>query len=1178
MSMTNSETILRCPSLLFLVFIALLYSCNPEKKAASLSNTNEATTKTLLSPPQVTRLADLPDSLQPESVELSKMPPPLVIKIPTTRDGTYYMNAGQSGENQKTYLEPPAIISLPVAKNEKGVPALGPDGQPIILGDGGISDFTTFNTDNGLPIDGILSSCMDHLGNLWFGTSGGGVSRFDGKSFVNFDATHGLANDGIYAVKEDSRGNMWFGTYAGGVTCFNGKSFVTYTTSDGLANDIIWSIEEDRKGNLWFGTVGGGASRFEPDKRKFTNFSTKQGLPANEIWSIEEDHLGNIWMGSSEGLSRFDPMTEKFTHFTIANGLANNTVRAVIEDRSGHLWIGTEGGGVNRYNPDTGKFINYTMSDGLADNRLWCITEDSRGDIWMGTVDGGVTRYESATDRFTTYSTAHGLVDNYVWSITEDKSGSLWFCTIVGGVSRYDGQSFTSFTPAQGLTNYNVMSMMEDRSGQLWFGTYGGGLSRFEGSSFTNFTISQGLANNYVHAIKEDRSGLIWLGTWEGLSCYDPVKNIFTNFTTLQGMASNHVRSLEEDRSGNIWIGTEDGGISCYDPVKKVFTNFTTRQGLSHNFVTLIFQDSSDNLWFGTFGGGVSRYDGESFTNYSKAQGLPNNDVFSINEDSPGNIWIGTLGGLSLFKINQGTFTNFSTAQGLPNIAVMQLVVKKKGYIYAGTDVGICELTDSSGNWQVGRVFNNATGYPVKDVNMGSKVMLIDRQEHIWIGNGSKKTALVRFAPGKLQSKTHSSKTILQKVKLDETDVCWYDLLSPAPDSVTLAQQEMTTYGKYLTKQEREDFLNKFEGIRFDSILPYYPVPVNLVLPYRHNNISFEFVSTETSNYQSVRYQYKLEGYSRDWSPVTDKTTVEYGNIGEGKYTFILKAKNPEVTWSAPVKYAFRVLPPWWRTWWAYTLYALLFLTGLKIFTQWRERNLRKEKEKLEQTVEIRTAEVVAEKKKSDDLLLNILPSEVAEELKLNGRAEARQFDEVTVMFTDFKGFTQISEKLTPEQLVAEIDYCFKAFDNIITKYNIEKIKTIGDSYMCAGGMPVPNKSHATDIVNAALEIQQFILQHMEEQKSEHKDPFEVRIGIHTGPVVAGIVGVKKFAYDIWGDTVNTASRMESSGEAGTINISGSTYQLVKYEFDCIFRGKIAAKNKGEIEMYFVEGKKNNTP
>lgn len=211
------------------------------------------------------------------------------------------------------------------------------------------------------------------------------------------------------------------------------------------------------------------------------------------------------------------------------------------------------------------------------------------------------------------------------------------------------------------------------------------------------------------------------------------------------------------------------------------------------------------------------------------------------------------------------------------------------------------------------------------------------------------------------------------------------------------------------------------------------------------------------------------------------------------------------------------------------------------------------------------------EKQRSEELLLNILPSEVADELKITGSSQAKAFNQVTVMFTDFKDFTKVSEKVSPELLVHEIHYCFSAFDSILEKYNIEKIKTIGDAYMCASGLPVSNSTHATDMVKFAIEVRDFMLNRKIEKINKGELPFELRIGIHTGPVVAGIVGIKKYAYDIWGDTVNIAARMEQNSETGKINISESTYALVKGEFKCEYRGKIMAKNKGELDMYYVD-------
>lgn len=243
---------------------------------------------------------------------------------------------------------------------------------------------------------------------------------------------------------------------------------------------------------------------------------------------------------------------------------------------------------------------------------------------------------------------------------------------------------------------------------------------------------------------------------------------------------------------------------------------------------------------------------------------------------------------------------------------------------------------------------------------------------------------------------------------------------------------------------------------------------------------------------------------------------------------------------------------------------ALLLLAGL-LFNRNRIRA------RANNELASKNAMIEAERERADKLLKNILPASTAEELKHHSTVRPVRYESVTVLFSDFKGFTKIAELVSPEVLIEELDECFRMFDAVMEKFGLEKIKTIGDSYMCAGGLPTPNDTHPLDVVQAAIEMQQRLQELMTLKAAAGKPAFEMRIGIHTGPVVAGVVGSHKFAYDIWGDTVNTAARMEQGSEPGKINISETTYQRVKSHYPCTFRGRLAAKNKGEVEMYFVE-------
>lgn len=233
-------------------------------------------------------------------------------------------------------------------------------------------------------------------------------------------------------------------------------------------------------------------------------------------------------------------------------------------------------------------------------------------------------------------------------------------------------------------------------------------------------------------------------------------------------------------------------------------------------------------------------------------------------------------------------------------------------------------------------------------------------------------------------------------------------------------------------------------------------------------------------------------------------------------------------------------------------------------------------KQKANQDLNDKNVELLDEKKKSDDLLLNILPEVVANELKATGKVKPKEYSHATMLFTDFKGFTRLATSMTPEELIHELNRCFEAFDDICARYKLEKIKTIGDAYMAVAGVPQKNTSHTHDTVMAALEMQAFMKKWKREKVAEGKPYWELRIGIHTGSVIAGVIGKHKFVYDIWGDAVNVASRMESAGEEWEVNISEQTYLLIRDKFECVHRGKVPIKHKGPVDMYFVKGVKKS--
>jgi class 3 adenylate cyclase len=397
-------------------------------------------------------------------------------------------------------------------------------------------------------------------------------------------------------------------------------------------------------------------------------------------------------------------------------------------------------------------------------------------------------------------------------------------------------------------------------------------------------------------------------------------------------------------------------------------------------------------------------------------------------------------------------------------------------------------------------------------------------------------------------------------------------LLSDDPAAVVRFFREPETEAGYSDqplpgRKDNHDDISRIINIRLyrtgDLILMNEETPV---LNHREGIIFTMESDGETE------YSFCMAGPDAGWSAWSGRSYKEYTNLSRGRYTFMYRYRIRGGDVTGEGSFAFRVRAPWYFSPVAWIIYPLLLVLGGMFLRRHTHRRFMERQKRLEELIAERTEELQHEKEKSDNLLANMLPRGTAQEIMSKGKAAKTKYNFVTVLFSDIQGFTRIAEEMNPEVLIDELDRFFFHFDSVTQKYRIEKIKTIGDAYMCAGGIPERNRTNPVEVVLAALEMQKY-MQFMRDDPANNAARFwDIRIGIHTGTVIAGVVGHTKLTYDIWGDTVNTASRMESSGEAGKINISGTTYEFVKDYFTCEYRGRMPVKYKGDLDMYFVTG------
>lgn len=823
-------------------------------------------------------------------------------------------------------------------------------------------------------------------------------SQIANPSFIRISTNQGLSQGHVNSILKDSKGFMWFAT-DGGLNKYDGYTFSVYKNLAGnnntISNDIVYDIAQDRDGLIWLGT-GSGLDNFDPKKDIFKRYRPAKDIIVNDILIGSKN---NIWLGTTRGLYLFNKQDKTFQLFAhqpnTANCLSNNLIYRLAEDNTGLIWIATLDG-LNSFNPATGQFVVYKKNPAdplsLQTNWIRTVFKDHAGNIWIGTIGSGIARFEAGTGHFIQYKNdplnKNGLAHNDVLSFAEDDHNNLWVGTENGGISVFNpGQKlFTTIsndpTDPQSLSNNSIYVLYKDDIGNMWAGTWdhGANLLPVIGKKFNTYTQVPGkpnsLSNPSILAITGDDRGDIWIGTdGGGLNKFNINDRLFTHFKhdekqkssiqndyiitvikagvdlivlgyhrggldifdTRAGKVRRHipvrnpedkefelsVNTLFRDRSGNLWVGTWGGGIflmdSLYHQVAVYRHTPAAANSINSDFIDCIIQDRAGNILIGTNDGlCVQDATNKKFIQYRHStndqQSISHNEVNKIMEDKQGRIWIASAGGLDHFDIKKGKLLSYKESNGLPSNSIQSIEEDNRGNLWISTSNGIALLNPRT---QKIRNYSLDDGLQGKEFkNSGS---FIDKEGNIFFGGTN---GFNFFKPDDLKENQ-----FIPPVYVTGFQVFNKPQLPGTKDSVL------------------QNAITETESI---------------TLSYKQSVISFEFAALNFTYSEKNQYAYMLEGFDDGWIYAGTNRSATYTNLDPGKYSFRVKGSNNDGVWNEQgTAIRLVVIPPFWKTWWFRLLLLLVIPSLAALIIDYRIRNIKNQKIKLQKQVKAQTAQLV---------------------------------------------------------------------------------------------------------------------------------------------------------------------------------------------------------------------------
>ncbi|MFT3681966.1 MAG: two-component regulator propeller domain-containing protein [Ferruginibacter sp.] len=890
-------------------------------------------------------------------------------------------------------------------------PVIVKAGYPKMLPGAG-AGILQFAVEEGLPGLSITASVIDQYGNTWLATEKG-LCRYTGDYLYIYSFLNKSPQGNPYTILQmtaDKEGNVWITTGGDGIYCLNVSSnILKHNPLQAYSSGLLC----DHTGNIWLATYVDGLFIIDTKNETIKNTGKINTADVtNFLTGITEDHNNNIWLGYYDHINILDASRRTIKNITKKEGLKGGSVLKFLEDRNGDMWIGTVTPGVNFIslkNKTLGTLDNINGFNGAAVEMV----EDSRQQLWIFRRDTSYVLNKERTSIRRVLLDIQMLSQNFKGSSHSDNNGNIWVGTLDKGAMIIDpgGPLPEHLTTANGLIDNNVWKIMEDKNGKIWMGTHHG-INIYDPVSGQTkvITKSNGLFNDRIASIAGDTSGNMIICTNSGFAVIDRAKKILINYNKSQYIREGVVEPII-GKDGRLWLSSYNNGIIQYDIHNNSAKIIDRAAGLLSNIVWDMVEDSHGNIWAAS-DSGISIINPASNTIkfLRQKQGLCHNIVYKLLPRPNDEMWAGTVKGISVINTEKFTITNLTAKEGLYPEEIYDLV-EQNGNIYAGTSDGLTAVKKPAGNDQPWRFLNygKREGFPFNDYNQNAATATSNGQT--WWGITPVLTVVTQQPlTDTLQPRLNITGISIMDQAVSFNTYTGLGKLLKTGD--TIWNENKTTFYIKNTLPKDSGYAQN-NSISWDSTMGGFNIPAGLTLPYNQNSVNFSFSNTDVKGREKILYRYILEGAEKEWNELSDKSiTKNYFNLAEGHYTFKVSTRGFNGKWSAVETCSFTILPPWWKTWWAYLLYVAVAVFVTSAYARYRAGKLIKENQLLENRISQRTAEL---SKSLEDLKATQHQLVQSEKMASLGELTAGIAHEIQNPLNFVNNFSEVSNELIEE-------------------------------------------------------------------------------------------------------------------------------------------------------------------